>query len=340
MTNPRLPVTVALTAMLMAGGCSAEGGAAGGWPGRRPIYIAVFASPGGSTDLASRAISAALERELGARFSVLNMPGAQGGVGAAYAWNAPRDGHTWFGTSEGSLGLAVLGAHSTSAKDWRYFIVGGTPGVLSVPENSPYRTLEELLADIRARPNQVRLASSIPATAWHVQYLALVRAAGLDVRWISYPGSHPSQVAALSGEVDVVLTGMGEQAEFLRAGRLRPLATMQSEPTELDGVGRIPPVTDAVPALADVLPLRQFVGFALPADTPAEILERIEAAFDLAMRSEEVRHFGSQFHSELLGLSGAEAEAMVRNQERVFAWSLYDEGLATHSPADFGIERP
>jgi tripartite-type tricarboxylate transporter receptor subunit TctC len=340
MTRLRLCAPAALTAILAATGCSTEAGAGGAWPGRQPIYIAVFASPGGSTDLANRAVAAALERELGARFSVLNMPGAQGGVGAAYVWNAPRDGHTWFGTSEGSLGLAVLGAHTTSAKDWRYFIVGGTPGILSVPAGSPYRNLEGLLADIRARPNQVRIATSLPATAWHMQYLALARAADLDVRWISYPGSHPSQVAALSGEVDVVLTGMGEQAEFLRAGRFRPLAAIQSEPAEMEGVGRIPPVTETVPALTGALPLRQFVGFALPGDTPPEILERIEAAFELAMRSEEVRNYARQSHSELLGLMGADAAAMVRNQERVFAWSLYEEGLATHSPAQFGIERP
>jgi tripartite-type tricarboxylate transporter receptor subunit TctC len=329
-----------LAATLVATGCSSEAGAASEWPGLKPTYIAVFVAPGGATDLSNRAIAAAIEREMGARFSVLNMPGAQGGVAAAYAWNAPRDGHVWFGTAEASLGMGVLGAHTTSARDWRYFLVGGTPGILSVPEGSPYRSVRDLIAAVRERPGQIRIASSIQGSAWHIQYLALARAGDLGFRWISYQGSHPSQLAALTGEVDVVLTGLGEQAEFLRGGRLRALAALQSEPLEVEGVGLVPPITDAVPELAAYLPLRQFVGFALPADTPPETLARVEEAFQRAMQSEEVLNFGRQSYSELLGLSGEDAQRLVQEQEKVFAWSLYDEGLGTISPERFGIERP
>lgn len=336
----RVASAVLLGGIFLTTGCSADAGASAEWPGSRQTYIAVFVAPGGSTDLSNRALAAAIERETGARFSVLNMPGAQGGVAAAYAWNAPRDGHVWFGTAEAALGLSVLGAHSTSARDWRYFIVGGTAGILSVPIESPYQTAEELIAAVRDRPNELRIATSIQGSAWHMQYLALARAGNLQFRWISYQGSHPSQVAALSGEVDIVLTGLGEQAEFLRGGRLRPLATIQTEPIELDGVGTIPPITEVVPEIASLLPLRQFVGFALPADTPPETLERIEAAFQQAMQSDEIATFGRQTYSDLLGLSGDAAQEMVLSQERVIAWALYDDGLGTHSPAEFDIERP
>jgi tripartite-type tricarboxylate transporter receptor subunit TctC len=300
----------------------------------------VYVAPGGSTDLSNRALAAAIEREMGARFSVLNMPGAQGGVAAAYVWNAPRDGHTWYGTGEASLGLGVLGAHTTTSKDWSYLIVGGAPGVLSVPANSPFQSAEELIAAVRARPDEIRIASSIQASAWHVQYLALSEAGDLQFRWVSYPGSHPSQVAALSGEIEVVLTSLGEQAEFLRGGQLRPLAVIQSDPIEMEGVGSIPPITDVVPEIASYLPLQQFVGSALPADTPPETLARVQAAFQSAMQSEEVQNFGRQSHSVLMGLSGDEAQRFTERQERVFSWLLYDAGLATHSPEQFGIERP
>lgn len=212
--------------------------------------------------------------------------------------------------------------------------------MLSVPQSSPHQSAEQLIAEIHDNPGQVRVASSFPATAWHVQYLALARAGELDARWISYPGSHPSQVAALSGEVDVVLTGLGEQAEFLRGGQLRPLAAIHTEGVDVECVGSVPPITDAVPGMADVLPLRQFVGFALPADTPPDILEQVTVAFHRAMDSEDVRNFGRQSYSELLGLSGEAARELVQAQEEVFAWSLYDEGLATHSPEEFGIQRP
>jgi tripartite-type tricarboxylate transporter receptor subunit TctC len=335
-----LAFALLLLPLLFGGaGCGSDGTGAE-WPARKSIYVAVFAPPGGSTDLANRAMAKAMERELGASFSVLNMPGAQGGVAASYVWNAARDGHAWFGMSEGSLGLAVLGAHTTTARDWHYFVISGTPGVLSVPPDSPYSTAEELLAGIRARPNQIRMASAFPGTVWHIQYLALVRAGDLKIRWISYPGSHPSQVAALSGEVDVVLSGLGEQVELLRSGKLKPLAVTQTEPYNLEGVGRIPPITAALPQMEQHLPLQQFIGFALPEGTPPEILAKIEAAFLQAMTSDEVRRFAENSHSDLFGYYGDEAAAVFREREKMLSWLLYDEGLAAHSPEKFGIERP
>ncbi len=327
---------------LFLGGCDSEpnGRDAGEWPGRKTINVAVFASPGGSTDLANRTMANVMERELGATISVLNIPGAQGGSAANHVWNARRDGHTWFGMSEGALAMPVFGAHSTTSRDWHYFLICGTPGILSVPADSPYHTLEELIAAIRDRPNQIRMASAFPGTVWHEQYLVMSKAAGLQVRWISYPGSHPSQVAALSGEVDVVLTGLGEQVELLRSGHLRPLAVMETEPRRYEGIGELPPISGPLPELKDHFPLRQYIGFALPADTPAEILETIEGAFKRAMDSDEIRQFGEASHSELFGYSGEEASALFAERESRLTWLLYDEQLARHSPERYGIARP
>jgi tripartite-type tricarboxylate transporter receptor subunit TctC len=326
-------------ALLFGGaGCHSEPG--GEWPGRKAIQVAVFASPGGSVDLANRAMARAMERELGATFTVLNMSGAQGGMAAAHVWNARRDGHAWFGMSEGALAMPVLGVHNTTSRDWNYFVICGTPGILSVTADSPYTTVEELIAAIREKPNLIRMASAFPGTVWHVQYLAMTRAGGLQIRWISYPGSHPSQVAALSGEVDVVLTGLGEQVELLRAGRLRPLAVIDLEPRTVAGLGSIPPITQALPEFEQHLPISQFIGFALPADTPPEILEKIETAFQRAMVSDEITKFGAASHSELFGYSGAEAAALFREREQVLTWLLYEEGVAQLSPETFGIAKP
>jgi hypothetical protein len=72
--------------------------------------------------------------------------------------------------------MSVLGAHSTSARDWRYFLVGGTKGILSVPAASPYTSAEELITAAQSNPDQLRIASSIQGAVWHIQYLALSRA--------------------------------------------------------------------------------------------------------------------------------------------------------------------
>jgi tripartite-type tricarboxylate transporter receptor subunit TctC len=86
--------------------------------------------------------------------------------------------------------------------------------------------------------------------------------------------------------------------------------------------------------------LRQWLGFALPADTPREVLERITAIFLKAMASKEIKDLAAGQMLTLYGLHGPQADQLVRDMESVWTWMLYDQGIATKSPAEFGIPRP
>ncbi|HSV31662.1 MAG TPA: tripartite tricarboxylate transporter substrate binding protein [Atribacteraceae bacterium] len=308
------------------------------WP-TRPINIIVFSAAGGSTDLSNRAIAEAIKPYLGVEVVVSNMPGALGGTATAYVWSAPRDGYIWYGASEGFLGLAVLGAHHTTAEDWELFLVGGTPGVISVRKDSPFEDFQQLLDAVAASPGGLTIATSIPGCIWNIQYLTLEKYGGYDLEFIPYPGSHPSIVAALAGEIDVVWTGLGEQSEFLKAGELRPLAIYDTKPHEFAGM-TIPPITDYVPELVEIMPLLQFVGFGLPSDTPPEILEKVTEAFHQAMQKEPVQRFAETVASTLYGYSGEKARELAKRQQAIFAWLLWEEGLARVSPEEFGIPNP
>jgi len=321
-----------LLAMTITGIAFAE------WPSR-PINIIVYSSAGGSTDLSNRAIAEAIKPHLGVDAVVSNMPGAMGATATAYVMGAPHDGYLWFGLSEGVLGLGVLGAFATTTDDWEFFMIGGTPGVISVRKDSNYTNFQELLDDISKRPGEITIATSIPGCIWNIQYLTLERFGGYDLAFVPYTGSHPSIVAGLAGEVDVVWTGLGEQAEFLRAGELRPLVMYDTAAHEFAGL-TIPPITDFVPQLAEVMPLIQFVGFGLPADTPPEILETVTEAFKKAMTEEPVKNFADAVASQLYGYYGQEAKDLANKQQGIFAWLLWEEGLATVSPEEFGIQNP
>jgi len=308
------------------------------WP-RRQITIVVYSAAGGATDLSNRAIAEAIKKYLGVDVIVVNMPGAMGGTATSYVWNAPHDGYLWFGTSEGFLGQCVLGAHHTTARDWEFFMIGGTPGIISVKKDSPYKTFQDLLDDVKKRPGEVTVATSIPGCIWNIQYLTLKKYGGYDLKYVPYPGSHPSQVACLAGEVDVVWTGLGEQAEYLKAGQLRPLAVYDTKPLEFAGM-TIPPITDFVPELAKVMPIKQFVGFALPADTPKEILDKITEAFKKAMKEKPVLDYGKNRYSELYGYYGEKAKQFAMKEQSLFAWLLWEEGIAKISPEKFNIPKP
>lgn len=306
---------------------------------RRPVNIIVYSSAGGATDLANRAIAEGMKEAMGKDVIASNMPGALGGTAVNYVWNQKHDGYRMVGLSEGALGHSVLGLHTKTAKDWDYFMVGGTPGILSVNTNSPYQRFEDLYAAVKANPGEMTISTSVPGSVWNVQWLNTKKLAGFDTKFIPYPGSFPSQTAALSGEVDMVWTGLGEQSEFLRGGRLRPLAVFGDTPVEFEGM-TIPPITDFAPQLNTVMPINQFVGFAVPSDTPEDIKSKITDAFKAGMESETVLEFSKAKHSNLLGLYGAEAKSLALSQERTLAWTLWDAGIANNNPEDLGIEKP
>jgi len=308
------------------------------WP-ERTVNIIVYSAAGGSTDLSNRAIAEGLKKSLGVDVVVSNMPGAMGGTATSYVWNLKHDGYACFGLSEGYLGQCVLGLHPTTVKDWEIFMVGGTPGIISVKPDSPYQNFKQILDDAKKRPGEVLIATSIPGCIWHIQWLTAKKYGNFNAKFVPYPGSFPSQTAAIAGEIDVVWTGLGEQSEFLKGRKLRPLAVYDSKPLEFAGL-TIPPITDFIPELEKVMPIKQFVGFALPADTPKEILDKVTDAFKIAMKSEAVKNFGEVKYSELYGYCGEEARQIASKQQSVFAWILWDEGIARISPEEFNIPKP
>lgn len=311
----------------------------GEWP-QRPIELVVFSAPGGGLDLASRVLAAAMGEELGAEIRVSNMTGGRGGVAAHYVYGRKHDGYRWLAASEAVLSLATRRAHPSTSADWHSFVFAGSPGVISVPSGSRFRTFEELLQAARAEPNRFTIAASGRGSIWHLRTELLKQFGEFPVRFIPYDGSGPSQVAALSGEVDVVHTALSEQIALIRGGRLRPLVAVELEPIALRDGTRIPAIAETLPAVASHLPLPQWLGFQLPKDTPPEVLAKIDAAFQRALQSATVKNFLEQSFIDAYGLSGARATAMVRRSERVLNQMLFELGLVDVDPASVGIAAP
>lgn len=308
----------------------------GEWP-QRPIELVVFSAPGGGLDLGSRVLAAAMSEELGSEIRVSNMTGGRGGVAAEYVYGHGHDGYRWLGASEAILSLATRGGHHTTSTDWHSFVFAGSPGIISVPGTSAFQTFEELRQAIRAEPGRFTIAASGRGSIWHLRAELLQKISGLELRFIPYDGSGPSQVAALAGEVDMLHTALSEQIGLIQGGRLRPLVAVEPEGIKLGSGISLPPVTRFEPALEQYLPLPQWLGFQLPKDTPPAVLEKVTRAFQRALASPQVQEFLENSHNRLYGLSGSEAAAMVRRSERVINWMMFDLGLVKISPSSVGI---
>ncbi len=309
------------------------------WP-TKPVTISCFAAAGGGTDAVSRLVAKLMKEELGYHVNVVNRTGGRGGAAINYVAVRARDGYNWGGFSESMLTASVLGITETTAADWAFFMVAGAPGVISVPEGSKYTSLESLVEAAKAAPKTIKVSASLTGGIWHTKLLALEAAAGVSFQYIPYnQGSQPSQLAALSGEVDAVLTSVSEQAELIRGQKLRPLAMIEADPFEFPERGTIPSAAATYPDVTKI-PVSQFLGFALPADTPEEILATITEAFGRMMESEELKTFCESRLMTVQGWHGEEANKRAQAAESAWVWKLDELGITVESPAAFEIPKP
>ncbi len=322
---------------MAAGFLFAKGGQEN-YPVRDITTIAIMA-PGGGTDAVARILSAEISKQLKVNINVINVTGASGTVGMKEVLGKPADGYTLVGIPETVCTTAVMGYWENSVDVFDYYILGGSPEVISVPENSPYTTLDSLIAAAKKAPGAIKAAAAANGGIHQINLAAFEKGSGTKFNYIPYEGSIPSQNAALAGEVEVVVTTVAEQAPLIRAGKLRPLAMLI--PTEFNFGGKmIPSAFATVSGLDKFLPIPQTIGLGIAKTAPQAVKDKLEAAFKTAMQGEAVKKFAADNYYVIKGLSGAEASAYMKKLESLFAWSLADLGIAKHSPEKFGIKRP
>lgn len=308
------------------------------WPAR-PIEVAVWASAGGGTDLVNRLMAKAMEPHLKTKINVVNRTGGGGGVAMDHVWSQPHDGYSFLGASEAMQNITVMGFHTTQTKDWRWYMVAGAPASLSVRANSPYKTIDDLIKAAQANPGKINVAHCAIGCVFHLKWIALADAAKIKVNFVPYEGSAPAMVAAMSGEADAVISSISEQAEYIKAGRLLNLGMVEMAPFEFAGKGSLPALGARFPDIAK-MPARQWLGFAVPADTPKAVTDQIDAAFLKAMDDPDLKKIAGERYLNLFGLHGDKSMAALKAMESAVSWKLQELGVAKVSPEKFGIPKP
>lgn len=331
--NP-LKAALAISGMLML----PQAASAQDFP-ERPIDVSVWASAGGGTDTTNRFLAEAMQKHLGGKINVSNRTGGGGGIAMNYVWNQPHDGYTWLGASEAMQVVKVLGYHETGTPDWRWYMVAGAPGVISVHPDSEFQTVDDLIAAAQENPGSVRVGHCAIGCVWHMRAIALGQAADVELNYIPFDGSSPAHMAGLTKEVDAVVSGIAEQTEFLKAGKLRALGMIEMEPFDFPGLGEIPAAGVKYPRIQEI-PAVQWLGMAIPADTPEDVTAKIDEAFEKAMADPKIKALAEERMFTLYGQYGEEAEERLQAMENAMSWKLYEMGVATTSPEAVGISKP
>ncbi len=291
-------------------------GAQDAWP-TRPINMIIPFPPGGVADAVGRPVAEALGRVLGQPVVVENRAGAGGGVGMAQLARAKPDGYTVMMALSSVTILPeadrVLERAPMYTLDQLTPIARFTadPTVLVVRADSPWRTLDEFIADARKRPGAITFGSSGNYGTMHVPMEMLKQATGTFMLHVPYTGAGPAIVGLIGAQVDALATGPATIVQHVKAGRLRALAHW--------GEGRLGPLPD-VPSLTEAgvkVRFSQWAGLFTPAGLPNTVASRLrEAAARAATDERVVKSIGSA-GTPIQYLDSAAFAAFVRDDARV-----------------------
>lgn len=333
MTNKTVTSIVLITAaMLTAGAVFAD------YPSRN-IQGTIQWGAGGSTDVIARGLTPHVEEILGKTIILTNRPGGTGVIGTNHVLNQRADGyHILYGAENPQLfpllGLADFDYSALHPVN----ITSVDIVVFVVPANSPFETMEELVAHVQANPGTLRMgnqgAASLAATT-HALVGSLI---DFDVRHVTFAGEGPGISALQGGHIDFMPSSLSSTREYINAGRLRALAVLDAE--RLEAYPDMPALTELIPGLEPYMPYGSFKGAYVHKDTPEHIKAILEAAYAEAVETEGFQRFLENVGATPLSLSGEAAQEYLQRWQSITAWAMYEAGSLDQSPEEFAIRRP
>ena len=256
--------------------CAMSGALAQGFPSK-PLRLVCPFPPGGAVDIASRATSAELTRILGQPVAVENKPGAGGNLGGADAARSAPDGYTLFMTTSGIQAINPA-LYAKMPFDPNKDLAPVAPlvslnNVLVVHPSVPAKSVKDVIDLAKKQPGKWTYASSGNGTTIHMSGAMFTQLTGTDILHIPYKGSAPAVTDLLAGQTHMMFDNIPSALPHIKSGKLRPLATT--------GAKRDPALPE-LPTLAEAgvkdYESGVWFGLSVPAGTPREIIQRLNAA--------------------------------------------------------------
>jgi len=268
-------LAVACLALLPASGLKAAD-----YP-TRPPHIIVGYPAGGSTDIVARLIGDWLSKRLGQQFIVENRPGAGNNLATEAVTKAAPDGYTLILVNPANTINASLYKNLNFVFLRDIDPVAGVirvPNVMEVHPSVPAKTVAEFIAYVKANPDKVNVASSGNGTSIHLSGELFKMMTGIKMTHVPYKGSAPMLTDLLGGQVQITFDNLPSSIQHIKAGKLRALAVTTAKRS--DELPDVPTVAETVPGYE----ASAFFGFGVPHGTPKEIVDRLNAEINLALK--------------------------------------------------------
>ena len=277
----------------------------------RPITMIVPFPPGGIADITGRPLAAAMSKTLGQPIVIENKSGAGGAVGHAHTARQAPDGYTIMTALSSITVIPVADEVNGRQPTYRMSdftpiaLVSADPTLLLVAADSPWKTIEDLVADAKRRPGKISYSTSGVYGTTHTCLSMFTQAAGIDMLHVPYKGGGPSMLALLSGEVQVTAQSPGVSHPHLKSGRVRALVSW--------GTKRLPQLSD-IPTLKERGFDAEFyiwAGVFAPAGIPADVADTLRKAVRAAVNDADFKRAMAGVNTPIQHLEGAEFDAFL-----------------------------
>jgi tripartite-type tricarboxylate transporter receptor subunit TctC len=300
----------------------------------QPITLVCPWSAGGGTDRVSRQVAAQLEREIGVPVNVVNATGGSGVTGHTRGALARPDGYTITMLTVELNMLHWRGLTDVTYRDFTpLLLLNCDSAALFVRSDSPFSTLNDLEAAVRAEPGNVKFSGTAHGGVWHVALAGWLNARGLNAAaapWISINGAGPALQELMADGVDAVCCSLPEADALLSAGKVRCLGVMAD--------ARVPEFPN-VPTFREqghAWSLIGWRGLAAPRGMPADRVTLLASALERVARSPEMAEFMHRSGFNLTIEGPEEFAATLSRQDELFRGILQGEAFRHVSDEHFG----
>jgi tripartite-type tricarboxylate transporter receptor subunit TctC len=292
----------------------------------RPVTLVVPVAPGGILDAVARMLSAEMSKHLGQPVVVDNKPGASGNIGATHVVRSKPDGYTLL------VGYSMFHVGNPSmfkelawdpVRDFASVaMVAVSPHVVAVHPSVPAQTLKELVELARASPGKLNYASPGSGSVPHVGMELFKQQTGIKVEHVPYKGAGPMMQDVISGAVQMTIATPPSLLGFVNSGRVRALAVAAKDRHPL-----MPNVPTTGEAGYPNFELEAWVALFAPAGTPADVLARLTAAVQEALKSPEVVERARATGMGIRFMPAAQLDATVKSDLVYWSKVIRDAGI-------------
>ena len=295
------------------------------WPSQ-PIKFIVSQSAGGSIDIAARLIGQKLSEALGKQVVVDNRAGANGMIAGEAAARAQADGYTFLMTSPSTLTINQHVYKKVPYDALKDFVpVTQTTSIvflLAVNAASPYRSVADLVAAAKAKPEAVRYASAGIGNQSHLAAELFAGATGVQMLHVAYKGEAPAIIDLLGGQVDMIFGTAPALLGHVKGGKLRALAVGQSR-----RAAAMPDVPSIAEAGYPAVSVTGWTGLVAPAATSPAIVRRMHDEIVKVLAMPDVRETLAKAGAEPVGSTPEQFGEFIRSETQKWAAAVKRAGI-------------